>query len=181
VYGIVDELPVRESQPQRPVTIAGVAKKAAADALGAYREMHGIEFTALALATVYGPRDERGPIAVFARTLKSGRPTTLTGDGRQTRDLLYVDDAVDALVRAAERGSGLLVNIGSGMETSILDVFHTVARHAGMPDEAALFEPARPGERHRMVLDPGRARIHLGWSSWTTLDEGIADTLAATA
>jgi UDP-glucose 4-epimerase len=180
VYGIVDDaLPVRESQAQRPVTIGGVAKKAAADAMSAYREVHGIEFTALALSTVYGPRDERSPVAVFGRNLRGGRPTTITGDGRQTRDLLYVDDAVDAFVRAAERGSGLLVNIGTGIETSILDLFRLVARAAGMPNELPVHESDRPSERHRIALDAGRARIHLGWSSWTTVEEGVADTIAA--
>jgi UDP-glucose 4-epimerase len=181
VYGIVDDeaMPVRESQPQRPVTIGGVAKKAAADAMSAYREVHGIEFTALALSTVYGPRDERSPVAVFDRNLRAGRPTTITGDGRQTRDLLYVDDAVDAFVRAAERGSGLLVNIGTGVETSIIDLFRLAAKYAGMPNELPVHEQDRPAERRRVALDAGRARIHLGWSSWTTVDEGVADTLAA--
>jgi UDP-glucose 4-epimerase len=183
VYGIVDDeaMPVRESQPQRPVTIGAVAKKAAVDAMSAYREVHGIEFTALALSTVYGPRDERSPVAVFGGNLRAGRPTTISGDGRQTRDLLYVDDAVDAFVRAAERGSGLLVNIATGVETSILDLFRLTAKAAGMPNELPMHEQERRAERRRVALDAGRARIHLGWSSWTTLEEGVADTLAASA
>jgi UDP-glucose 4-epimerase len=181
VYGNVDDgaLPIRESQAQRPVSTHAVAKKAATDYLSAYREVHGIEFTALALGTVYGPRDVHGPVASFASSLAAGRPTTIDGDGLQTRDLLYVDDAVDALVRAAERGSGLLVNIGTGRETSILDLFRTVATQSGMPNEAPVHGPARPGDLRRVALDAGRARIHLGWSSWTTLDEGVADALSA--
>jgi UDP-glucose 4-epimerase len=181
VYGNVDDgaLPIRESQPQRPVSTHAVAKKAAADAMSAYREVHGIEFTALALSTVYGPRDAHGPVASFAASLAAGRPTTIDGDGLQTRDLLYVDDAVDALVRAAERGSGLVVNIGTGRETSILDLFRVVAAQSGMPNEAPVHGPARPGDLRRVALDAGRARIHLGWSSWTTVEEGVADTLSA--
>ena len=181
VYGHVDEdgLPIRESQPQRPVTPSAVAKKAATDYLSAAREVHGIEFTALALATVYGPRDVHGAIASFASSLRAGRPTTIDGDGRQTRDLLYVDDAVDALVRAAERGSGLLVNIGTGRETSVLDAFRTVARQVGMPNEAPVHGPGRPGDLARVALDPGRARIHLGWTPWTDLETGVAETLRA--
>jgi len=183
VYGHVDdgELPIRESQPQRPVQPSAVAKKAATDYLSAAREVHGIEFTSLALATVYGPRDVHGAVASFASSLRAGRPTTIDGDGRQTRDLLYVDDAVDAFVRAAERGSGLTVNIGTGRETAVLDLFRAVAVQAGMPNEAPVLGPARTADVGRVALDPGRARIHLGWAPWTELEEGIADVLRALA
>jgi UDP-glucose 4-epimerase len=181
IYGNVDDaaLPIRESQPQRPLSSHAVAKKAATDYLAAARERHHLEFTALALGTVYGPRAIHGPVAALAATLLTARPSTITGDGRQTRDLLYVDDAVDALVRAAERGSGLTVNIGTGRETSVLELFRTMATHAGMPNEQPVHEAERTGELRRMALDAGRARIHLGWSSWTTVDEGIAETLTA--
>ena len=179
VYGHADDkhVPIRESHAQRPVSPAGVAKKAAADYLTAYRELHGIEFTALALATVYGPRQVRGPVASFAAALLAGQPSTIDGDGQQTRDLLYVDDAVDALVRASERGSGLLVNVGTGRETRVADLFRSIAEQAGVPDAQPEHGDPRPGERRRCALDPGRAKIHLGWSSWTQLDEGITDTL----
>lgn len=179
VYGHVEDkrLPIRESQAQRPVSMHGVAKKAAADYLTAYREQHGIEFTALALGTVYGPRQVAGPVAHFATSLLAGRPVTIYGDGLQTRDFLYVDDAVDALVRASERGSGLLVNVGTGRETAVVDVFRAIAEHAGTPKAEPVTEPARPAERRRCALDAGRAKIHLGWASWTVLDEGLIDTL----
>lgn len=179
VYGHVDDgrIPIRESQAQRPVSMHGVSKKAATDYLTAYRELHGIEFTALALGTVYGPRQVAGPVATFASSLLAGRSASIHGDGLQTRDLLYVDDAVDALVRAAERGSGLLVNIGTGRETRVVDLFRSIAEQAGVPSVEPVLEAARPTERRRCALDAGRAKIHLGWSSWTTLDEGIADTL----
>src|SRR5690606_3316780 len=124
----------------------------------AARESHGIEFTALALGAVYGPRQTSG---VVAELLRGG---AVHGDGKQTRDLVYVDDAVDALCRAAERGSGLLVNIGTGRETTVLDV------HGLVTDEPPVFADARPGDRQRSVLDAGRARIHLGWSAWTSLE-----------
>ncbi|MEA3020321.1 MAG: UDP-glucose 4-epimerase [Actinomycetota bacterium] len=181
VYGYVDDnrVPIRESQAQRPVSTHGVAKKAAADYLTAYREMHGVEFTALALGSVYGPRQFVGPVAAFASALLAGRPATIFGDGLQTRDFLYVDDAVDALVRAAERGSGLLVNIGTGRETSVSHLFRTIAEQVGSPGVEPVSGPARAGDVRRSVLDAGRAKIHLGWSSWTVLEEGLADTLRA--
>ena len=179
VYGHVDDdrLPIRESQAHQPVTMSGVAKKAATDYLAAYRELHGIEFTALALGAVYGPRQSRGAVSAFASALLAGRPSTIHGDGQQTRDFVFVDDAVDALVRAAERGSGLIVNIGTGRETAVVNLFRAMAEQAGMPNEAPVYEPARPGELRRSVLDSGRAKIHLGWTSWTVLEEGLADTL----
>ena len=179
VYGQVEDarIPIRESTAQRPVSVHGVSKKAATDYLTAYRELHGIEFTALALGTVYGPRQVTGPVASFASALVAGRPTSIHGDGLQTRDFLYVDDAVDAMVRASERGSGLLVNIGTGRETRVVDLFRAIAEQAGAPATEPVREPARPGERLRCALDAGRAKIHLGWSSWTTLDEGIAEVL----
>jgi len=182
VYGPVEDkkLPIRESQPQRPVTPGAVTKRAAADYLAAYRELHGLEFTALALGTVYGPRQRHGVVAAFIDAARAGRAPTIQGDGRQTRDLVFVDDAVDALVRAAERGSGLLVNIGTGRETSMLELWAAVAEQAGTDAGPAVLEPARPGERRRCVLDTGRARIHLGWSPWTTLELGLAETLRAT-
>jgi UDP-glucose 4-epimerase len=162
IYGDADKLPIRESQAQRPVSHAGVSKKAATDHLFVYREEHGLEFTALALGTVYGPRQHHGVVASFA----SGS-AVVHGDGKQTRDFVFVDDAVDAFVRAAERGSGLVVNIGTGRETSVLDLLHAIT--SADPE----FEDARPGDRRRCALDAGRARIHLGWSAWTTLEAGL--------
>jgi UDP-glucose 4-epimerase len=177
VYGAVDQLPIRENVAQRPLSPHAVSKKAATDYLAAARELHGLEFSALALSTVYGPRHTRGPVANFVRALFAGEPATVVGDGRQTRDFLYVDDAVDALVRAAERGSGLLVNVGTGRETAVLDVHRLLAEQVGTTSADVVSEPEPPGHLHRCALDAGRARIHLGWSPWTSLEDGLAETL----
>ncbi len=182
IYGTVgpDDLPVRESHPQRPESPYGVAKKAVGDYLFAYRQLHELEFTALALANVYGPRQdphgEAGVVSIFAGRLLAGEACTIYGDGEQTRDFVFVDDVVDAFVRGAERGGGLLVNIGTGTETSVNDLYRSIAREAGVEQPAA-YAPARPGELARSALDPGRAAIHLGWKPWTTLDEGCRATL----
>ncbi len=180
LYGEPDELPVRESAPQRPLSPYGVAKKAAGDYLAAYRELHGIEFTALALANVYGPRQdphgEAGVVAIFAARLLAGEECTIFGDGTQTRDFVYVDDVVDAFARAARRGSGLLMNVGTGRETSINHLYRTMAAAAGV-DRPPVHAPARAGELARSALHPGRAGIHLGWTAWTTLEEGTAAVL----
>jgi len=180
IYGEPEELPVRESHSQRPLSPYGAAKKAAADYLGVYRELHGLEFTALALANVYGPRQdpfgEAGVVSIFAGKLLAGEPCTIFGDGEQTRDFVYVDDVVDAFSRAATKGSGLLMNIGTGRETSVNELYRTMAANAGVVAEPQR-APARQGELARSSLDPGRAAIHLGWKPWTELDEGTSAVL----
>jgi UDP-glucose 4-epimerase len=182
IYGSPDpsELPVRESHVQQPLSPYGVAKKAAGDYLIAYRDLYELEFTSLALANVYGPRQdphgEAGVVAIFAGNLLAGKRCTIFGDGHQTRDFVYVDDVVDAFARAATRGSGLLVNVGTGVETSVNDLYATMASAVGVT-RAPEREPARPGELLRSALDPGRAAIHLGWKSWTSMEEGVSNVL----
>lgn len=180
IYGDVSELPIKESAPQHPLSPYGVAKKAVGDYLFAYRELHGLEYTALALANVYGPRQdpngEAGVVAIFAGKLLAGEPCVIYGDGTQTRDFVYVDDVVDAFSRAGERGSGLLCNIGTGKETSVNELYAAMAKNAGVK-APPVYAPARPGELQRSVLDPTRASIHLGWKPWTTLEEGTAAVL----
>ncbi|MGH9056983.1 MAG: NAD-dependent epimerase/dehydratase family protein [Acidimicrobiales bacterium] len=183
IYGDPDpsELPVKESHPQRPLSPYGVAKKAVGDYLLAYRQLHDLEYTALALANVYGPRQdpngEAGVVAIFAGRLLAGQPCVVYGDGAQTRDFVFVDDVVDAFARAAGRGGGLILNVGTGVETSVNDLYATMAAQVGTERPAAK-APARPGELQRSSLDPHRAGIHLGWKPWTSLEEGTAAVLA---
>jgi len=178
LYGEPDaaDLPVREAHPHRPLSPYGVSKKSAIDYLVAYRELHAVEFCALALANVFGPRQdphgEAGVVAIFAERLLCGEPVTIFGDGEQTRDFVFVDDVVDAFVRAATRGGGLVLNIGTGRELSVNELARVMADVAGS-SVPAVYAPARPGELERSALDPQRAGIHLGWSAWTELPEGI--------
>jgi UDP-glucose 4-epimerase len=179
IYGDPDpkDLPVKESHPQNPLSPYGVAKKVVSDYLNAYRDLHNLEFTSLALANVYGPRQdphgEAGVVAIFAGRILSGQPCTIFGDGSQTRDFVYVDDVVDAFARSAQRGGGLVLNIGTGQETSVNRLYATLAARAGV-DQPAVVAAARTGELQRSCLDPSRAKIHLGWEPWTTLDDGAA-------
>ncbi|MCU1493015.1 MAG: UDP-glucose 4-epimerase [Acidimicrobiaceae bacterium] len=182
LYGEADpsELPIAENHPHRPRSPYGVAKAAVVQYLSAYRELHGIEYTALALANVYGPRQdphgEAGVVAIFASNLVEGRPCTIDGDGSQTRDFVYVDDVVDAFSRAAERGSGLLVNVGTGVQTSVAALYESMASvHGDGPSPR--HGPARPADVRHSSLDPTRAAIHLGWSPWTALADGVAAVL----
>ena len=180
LYGETDKLPLRESATQRPLSPYGVSKKATIDYLVAYQALHGIEFTALALANVYGPRQdphgEAGVVAIFAGLLLEGKQCTIYGDGEQTRDFVYADDVVDAFSRAATRGDGLLVNVGTGVETSVNLLHSTMASLAGAQDSPR-HAPERAGELRRSALDPGRAAVRLGWKAWTTLDEGTSQVL----
>jgi len=180
LYGVPEDLPVREGHPQRPISPYGVAKKAVGDYLHYYREVHGLEYTVLALANVYGPRQdphgEAGVIAIFAAKLLARERPTIFGDGEQTRDFVYVDDVVDAFVRSTEKAGGLIVNIGTGEQTTVQQLFDVMSRVTGFKDPAH-YAPARTGELQRSALDPGRAAIHLGWKPWTGRDEGLRQTL----
>jgi UDP-glucose 4-epimerase len=180
LYGEPSELPVPESAPQRPLSPYGVSKKSAGDYLVAYRELHGIEFTVLALGNVYGPRQdphgEAGVVAIFAGLLLDGKACTIFGDGEQTRDFVYVDDVVDAFARAADRGDGLLMNIGTGTEVSVNRLYQVMSELAGVTSPPT-YAPPRAGELQRSSLDPARAAIQLGWKAWTPLEVGTGNVL----
>jgi UDP-glucose 4-epimerase len=175
-----EDLPVRESHPHHPLSPYGVSKKSVIDYLVAYREVHSLEFSALALANVYGPRQdphgEAGVVAIFAECLVSGQPVTVFGDGEQTRDFVFVDDVVDAFVRAATRGGGLVCNIGTGQETSVNELLAVMAAQLGV-EATSVLAPARSGELLRSSLDIERASIQLGWRPWTELPEGTRAVL----
>jgi UDP-glucose 4-epimerase len=175
-----EDLPVRESHSQQPLSPYGVAKKAVIDYLVAYRELHALEFCALALGNVYGPRQdphgEAGVVAIFAERILRREPLTVFGDGEQTRDYVYVDDVVDAFVRAATRGGGLVCNVGTGRETSVNDLLSTMAEQSGV-EVTRVDAPLRPGELLRSVLDVKRAGIQLGWRPWTELADGTRAVL----
>ena len=152
-----------------------MGKKAGGDYRVAYRELHQLEFSSLGLANVYGPRQdpygEAGVVAIFAGKLLAGERCTIFGDGEQTRDFVYVDDVVDSFARAADRGGGLLMNIGTGVEISVNRLYEVMAAAAGV-DQRPDYAPERHGELRRSALDPGRAGIHLGWKPWTTVEVG---------
>lgn len=178
LYGEVPsrDLPVKESRPFEPLGLRGVLACTVTELLNVYRNEHAVEFTALAMASVYGPRQRAndGVVARFAAALVSDEPLVVHGDGRQTRDLLFVDDAVDALFRAGQRGSGLVVNVGTGVQTSIRDLVQLLD-----PTAEPTSGPRRPGDVTRTAVSPTRARIHLQWSPWTDLRDGLRETSAA--
>lgn len=172
VYGeaLAREMPLKEDRAPRPIGAAGVIAVTILELLAKYRDEHSIDYSALLLSTVYGPRlrPESNVVGAFLNAVAADRACELHGDGRQTRDLLFVDDAVDALFRAATRGGGLTLNIGTGVATTIRDLHRTVA-----DDRPVAVAPKRPFSASRVVLSAARARLHLGWSSWTDLATGL--------
>lgn len=180
LYGEVaaKDQPVKEMASPNPAGVEGAVAKSVIDLLTAYRETHAVEFTALAMGSVYGPRQrpEGGVVAAFVQAVREDLTPMLHGDGRQTRDFVYIDDAVDALVRAAQKGNGLVINIGTGVGTSIRTVWTLVDGGRGRPAGQA---PRRSGDVTRFALTSTRARIHLGWSPWTEVASGVEQTLRA--
>jgi UDP-glucose 4-epimerase len=184
LYGEPTNLPVKESArtKARPISPYGISKAIALDYLGFYQRTRGVEFAALALANVYGPRQdpfgEAGVIAIFASKMLAGETPTIFGDGEQTRDFVFVDDTVHAFSLAAERGSGAVVNVGTGVETSVNNLYElmaTTAQFKGRPRYGA----ERPGDLRRNALDPAAAQKELGWRPWTSLEEGLKATVEA--
>jgi UDP-glucose 4-epimerase len=180
LYGDPQKIPTKETSAQHPESPYGVAKKAVGDYLYYYRRQHGLEYTVLALANVYGPRQnphgEAGVVAIFSNLLLDRKSPVIFGDGSQTRDFVYVDDVVDAFVRAAEKGGGLTLNVGTSHETSVQQLYDLMAKLTGFRGSAR-YEPARTGELARSAVDPGKAAIHIGWKAFTSLEEGLARTL----
>ncbi len=174
LYGEVParELPVKEGRAWAPIGLAGVLARTVADLLATHRADHAVEFTALAVTTVYGTRQrpDAGVVAAFHAAHREHRVPNLHGDGRQTRDFLFVDDAVDALVRAATRGGGLVVNIGTGVQTPIRELWSHIA---GIDAPPLVPAPYREPDLSRVSVSPTRARIHLSWAPWTDLAVGL--------
>jgi UDP-glucose 4-epimerase len=184
IYGDVDpaDLPCTEDHPQAPKSPYAASKRAALDYFRIYQDIYGIDFTVLALGNVYGarqdPHGEAGVVAIFSKRLSAGEPCVVFGDGEQTRDYVYVDDVVDAFSRAGEagKGGGLLINVGTGIETSVNDIYSALAGAAGV-DTPAIHDPPKPGELRRIAIHPGRAQESLGWAATTALADGAARTL----
>jgi len=184
IYGDVDTIPSPESTPPAPMAGYGTSKFCAEQYCGLYARLHGISTVTLRYGNVYGPRQdplgEAGVIAIFCGKLMDGGRPTIYGDGGQTRDYTYVGDVVAANLAAADRpGVGGPVNIGTGRETSVLDLVAILQQEGDRADFEPEFAHARLGEIERSCLDVTRAREELGWEAQTTLSDGMRATLDA--
>jgi UDP-glucose 4-epimerase len=175
----VSKQPIPETMAHRPLSPYGVSKKSAIDYLVAYRELHAVEFTALALANVYGPRQdphgESGVVAIFARRLVAAQPITIFGDGEQTRDFVYVDDVVDANLAAATRDgvSGQVFNVARGERTTLNELVDMLARILRREIRPSYGSP-RAGDITKSVADITHALNHLGYQPKVGVEDGLA-------
>ncbi len=185
IYGSPERQPVTERAGLDPLSPYAAAKAAMEPYLRAFRGLHGLDFTVLALGNVYGPRQsphgEAGVVAIFARLLLDGRPATIFGDGTSIRDYVHVADVVEAFVLAggsADRpppAGGRRLNVGSGVGTTVREIHRLVAVAAGAPDEPVFAAP-RAGELAAITLEVRAAR-QVGWAPHTPLAYGITGTV----
>jgi UDP-glucose 4-epimerase len=181
MYGETDRIPTPEDHPARPVSHYGAAKCASELYLGVYQASCGIRYAALRYANVYGPRQdphgEAGVVAIFSGKLLEGKPSTIYGDGTQTRDYVFVGDVARANLLAAEQGFSGALNVGTGIETDVNRLYALMARAAGV-EAKPVYAPGRPGEQKRSCIAPATAAAALGWRPEVPLEDGLRRTLA---
>ena len=177
IYGETDG-PADEDYPRRPISPYGISKLAGEEYVAGWNRLYGTGHVTLRFANVYGTRQEPtlegGVISIFLDRLAAGEAGTIFGDGSQTRDFVYVGDVVRAVLAADSHDGGVL-NVGTGVETSILELHRLCAQVAGVDVEPKVTE-ARPGDVLRSVVDPSRAERELGWRPERTLEEGLRET-----
>jgi UDP-glucose 4-epimerase len=181
IYGIPPTYPTGEGVPTDPASPYAAGKVAGEVYLNTFRHLYDLQCSHIAPANVYGPRQdphgEAGVVAIFAQALLSGKPTKIFGDGSNTRDYVFVDDVVDAFVKASgPAGGGQRFNIGTSVETSDRQLHSAVAKAVGAPDDPE-FHPPRLGDLKRSCLDVSRAREVLGWRPQVSLDDGVRRTV----
>ena len=181
IYGVPPTYPTSEEVPIDPHSPYAASKVAGEIYLNTFRHLYDMECSHIAPANVYGPRQdphgEAGVVAIFAQALLEGRPTKVFGDGSNTRDYVFVDDVVDAFVKASgDAGGGQRFNVGTGVETSDRQLHTAVANAVGAPDDPE-FHPARLGDLKRSCLDISRGEQVLGWRPQVGLDEGVRRTV----
>jgi UDP-glucose 4-epimerase len=180
IYGECDG-PAPESAERLPISPYGISKLAGEEYLLGWNRLFETTHVALRFGNVYGPRQEPtlegGVIAIFLDRMRDGAPTEIFGDGSQTRDFVFVGDVVEAVL-AAEAHDGGVFNVGTGVETSVLDLHGLCRRVTGVDREPEL-RPARPGDVLRSVIDPSLAARELGWRPRHELEEGLRKTWAA--
>jgi len=181
LYGEGRQLPATEEHPVNPESPYGVSKHTVEHYLYLWKLLHGLDYTVLRYPNVYGPRQnphgEAGVNAIFIGLMLHGRRPRIFGDGEQVRDYLYVGDVVEANLLALGRGSGEIVNLGTGVGTSVNDIVRELKRILGFEAEA-IYDAPRPGEVRRIYLDASRAKRVLGWEPRTPFAQGLEQTVA---
>jgi len=180
IYGEQDYFPADEQHPLRPLSPYGITKLATEKYLFYYQAVHGIQHVILRYANVYGPRQnphgEAGVVAIFVSKMLDDQQPIINGDGKQTRDYVYVDDVVKANILALAHSSSDTFNIGTGRENDVNTVYTIVKKHTGSR-HAEKHGPAKIGEQLRSVIDHAKAKQVLGWSPTVPLEEGLRRTV----
>ncbi|MGQ9746898.1 MAG: NAD-dependent epimerase/dehydratase family protein [Candidatus Caldatribacteriaceae bacterium] len=178
IYGEVETLPVGEDTLPQPLSPYGVAKFSVENYLEYYRKVWGLEYVALRYANVYGPRQnpegEAGVIAIFSSQILQGKPCIVFGDGRKTRDYVYVEDIARANILALSSPSGVY-NLGTGKETSVLELLELFQQVSAKKVHCS-FSTERKGEVNRIALSFAKAQKILSWSPQVELSEGMRRT-----
>jgi UDP-glucose 4-epimerase len=179
--GAEQQLPLPESAPIAPLSPYGQSKFSAEGYLALYERLYGLSGVALRLGNVYGPRQdplgEAGVIAIFCGRLRAGERPTVYGDGRQTRDYIYVEDVVSAALAAAVSDATGPINIGTGRETDVLELARLLGELGDVEGFDPELAPPRTGEVQRVSVDPSRAERELGWRAEVGLEDGLRLTL----
>jgi UDP-glucose 4-epimerase len=178
-FGNPERLPVGDDTPQRPTSPYGITKMVAEHYLRFYKNERGLDFTALRYGNVYGPRQdpngEAGVIAIFIGKFLQREGVRIDWDGEQTRDYVFVGDVARANVAALDRGSGGCYVIGTGVRTSVNQIYRTLVEISGF-EAPVTHAPRRPGDARDAQFDTSGARKHLGWSATTKLIDGMRRT-----
>src|SRR3954470_1866505 len=181
IYGEQDFFPATEDHPARPLSPYGVSKLAFERYLYFYHVTYGLDVACLRYANVYGerqnPHGEAGVVAIFLNRLLAGEAPTINGEGLQTRDYVHVSDVVRANLAVAGRPGFNVYNVGTGVETSVVDLYREIAAALGS-DLQARHGAAKPGEQARSVVDAALGRRELGLPKPLPLREGLARTAA---
>lgn len=180
IYGEQDMFPAPETHPTRPLSPYGLSKLCGEQYLFYFQRVGGLQVVSLRYANVYGPRQdpegEAGVVAIFIQKLLNNEQAIINGNGRQTRDFVYVDDIVEAnLAMMGPEPSGAY-NVGTGIETSVNDLFRLLVQHTGSSCKE-IHGPAKKGEQARSVVDAGRLRHELSWEPRTSLSDGLKRTV----
>lgn len=181
IYGTPPVYPTGEDVPTDPASPYAASKVAGEVYLNTFRHLYGLDCSHIAPGNVYGPRQdphgEAGVVAIFAKALLAGEATKIFGDGTDSRDYVYVDDVVDAFVKASgEAGSGQRFNVGTGISTTVRDLHSAIAKAVGTADDPE-FYPPRLGDLRKSQLDISRGAEVLGWRPQVDIDDGIERTV----
>lgn len=181
VYGEPEKLPADEEMPVRPLSPYAASKLAIETYLPIYERLCGLEHAVLRLGNVYGPRQdphgEAGVVAIFARAMLGRTQFKIFGDGNDTRDYVFVDDVINAVMKITEGSQQGPFNIATGVGTSPNQIFKLIADLCDY-DKPAVYVPPRPGDIAHIYLDPSKAERELDWKPQMPIEEGFRITVA---